>query len=43
MGIKKKERSTHMVRRWEGHFDWAKARVASEGLNKIGKNKGKME
>jgi hypothetical protein len=43
MGVKKKERSAHMVRRWEGRFDWAKARKASRGLNKMDKNKGKSE
>jgi hypothetical protein len=43
MGIKKKERSAHMVRRWEGHFNWAKARKACKGLNKMSKNKRKTE
>jgi hypothetical protein len=26
-----------------GHFDWAKARKASRGLNKMSKNRGKSE
>jgi hypothetical protein len=34
-GHQEEGRSAHMVRRWEGCFNWAKAGKASKGLNVV--------